>query len=629
MHDIISPQALRLLEWAAEQPKRKKQIEGILWILRHRNEIRRRHTRRRTTIRLPSLIKGVAGPAGEPVETDEPSVPARSEPAAACETVRVSKRLQQRQQQPQDEDYYYCCYNSPTTTTCISSSSCASPLFSEEGGTTDVFGSSWYMRTTHIRRRYTGLPSDWDSAFQKRIADVRARFGRRRSFSERAIAQAEHQCQQFAFLNERQARSSSYRRTVSEASLSQVHIAIEKNIPLGRVGLGSTGLGSVGLGSAGLGSAGRTRAGPIGLGRAGLGPEVWPESVTGLLTGQQLVIDRLLLMSQIPTGVALLRGRGDGSPLTLQAAGIALPRPDKKIGEDSFFVCEESCALGVADGVGEWADFGCNAKLFAEELMTGATEASKNLTKDDQKNPSAKALQCIIDAYSNTQSYGSSTCLVGVLDGAKWQLGLANLGDSTALVLRREAGHLKVFMTLRRTRSQQHFFNCPYQLSKFPKSSDVSRLEKQGLTGLAKIINEIDALESDTPEMADLYDIKVQPGDLVILGTDGIFDNLFDQEISGLVSLAISPSEAAILDPLLRNAKTAIPCHPNAVVPPNMFPTSATSAKNVAKALAAAAFHRSQDPRARTPFGRQSKRAGTFLTGGKLDDITVVAAWVV
>lgn len=611
----VSPQALRLLEWAAShhEQRRKKQIEGVLWILRHRNEIRGRHTRRRHSapirkqICLPALLSND--------DEEDYIIKSNNKIRGIAETVRAGRNNINSTfiTKSSYEDGYLS--NSPTTTGCGGVSSCASPVSAEEAASSDVFGNRWYMRTTSIRRRYTGLPSDWDAAFKKRTADVRARFGRRRSFTERAIAQAEHQCQQFAFLSERQAlqrsscRSVSYRRSVSEASLNQVHAALERIAP--------------GVSSCPRVSRHSDRYKAV---------EVWPESVTGLLTGEQLVVDRVLLMSQVPTGVALLRGR-DGSPLTLQAAGVALARPDKKVGEDSFFVCEESCALGVADGVGEWADFGCNAKLFAEELMIGATKAAQSLqrnNKDLNKRPSAKALQCIIDAYSSTRSYGSSTCLVGVLDGAKWQLGLANLGDSTALVLRREAGDLKVFMTLRRTRSQQHFFNCPYQLSKFPEPGDTSRLEKQGLGGLAKILNGLDSrVESDTPEMADLYDIKVQPGDLVILGTDGIFDNLFDQEISGLVSLAISPAEAAILDPLLKSAKTSIPCHPNAVVPPNLYPTTATSAKNVAKALAAAAFHRSQDPRARTPFGRQSKRAGTFLTGGKLDDITVVAAWVV
>lgn len=46
--------------------------------------------------------------------------------------------------------------------------------------------------------------------------------------------------------------------------------------------------------------------------------------------------------------------------------------------------------------------------------------------------------------------------------------------------------------------------------------------------------------------MASLYDLKVREGDLVILGTDGLFDNLFDSEIIYLASLCLSPYESKL-----------------------------------------------------------------------------------
>lgn len=39
----------------------------------------------------------------------------------------------------------------------------------------------------------------------------------------------------------------------------------------------------------------------------------------------------------------------------------------------------------------------------------------------------------------------------------------------------------------------------------------------------------------DTPEDSDLYQLRVREGDLLILGTDGVFDNLFEEEILHLV----------------------------------------------------------------------------------------------
>jgi serine/threonine protein phosphatase PrpC len=39
----------------------------------------------------------------------------------------------------------------------------------------------------------------------------------------------------------------------------------------------------------------------------------------------------------------------------------------------------------------------------------------------------------------------------------------------------------------------------------------------------------------DTPEDSDNYQLRVREGDLLILGTDGIFDNLFEEEILEIV----------------------------------------------------------------------------------------------
>ena len=56
--------------------------------------------------------------------------------------------------------------------------------------------------------------------------------------------------------------------------------------------------------------------------------------------------------------------------------------------------------------------------------------------------------------------------------------------------------------------SQQHFFDCPYQLG------DES---------------------TDTPADAELLSVGVQEGDILVIGSDGLWDNTFDKEISELV----------------------------------------------------------------------------------------------
>lgn len=41
----------------------------------------------------------------------------------------------------------------------------------------------------------------------------------------------------------------------------------------------------------------------------------------------------------------------------------------------------------------------------------------------------------------------------------------------------------------------------------------------------------------DSPEDSDNYQLRVREGDLMILGTDGIFDNLFEEEILEIVKV--------------------------------------------------------------------------------------------
>ncbi|CAE8634217.1 unnamed protein product, partial [Polarella glacialis] len=100
---------------------------------------------------------------------------------------------------------------------------------------------------------------------------------------------------------------------------------------------------------------------------------------------------------------------------------------------------------------------------------------------------------------------------------------------------------------------------------------------------------------------ADLYTFTAQEGDLLVLGTDGLFDNLFIHEVCQLAGEAMGPLDSG----------------------------SPTDPATIAQALVKAAFHRSIDRAARSPFGEHAKQAGLYHTGGKMDDITCVCAWLV
>ncbi len=57
---------------------------------------------------------------------------------------------------------------------------------------------------------------------------------------------------------------------------------------------------------------------------------------------------------------------------------------------------------------------------------------------------------------------------------------------------------------------QQHDFNFPYQ------------------------IGSVDSM-SDPPQAAQRFELVVQPGDVLVIGTDGLWDNCFDEEILSVI----------------------------------------------------------------------------------------------
>mmetsp|Transcript_152460 Transcript_152460/g.270495 ORF Transcript_152460/g.270495 Transcript_152460/m.270495 type:complete len:216 (+) Transcript_152460:18-665(+) len=164
---------------------------------------------------------------------------------------------------------------------------------------------------------------------------------------------------------------------------------------------------------------------------------------------------------------------------------------------------------------------------------------------------------------------GSCTACIASLDCRDGALQIANLGDSGALLVR--AGGVCMLAT----EEQVHGFNCPYQLMIPPRTHG----KTSGLQG--------DAASSSTE-----YFVDTMEGDVLILGTDGLFDNVFRQIILNVTGRMRSASPAEIADVLLEIAHS-----------------KSTSSES-------------------SPFQEVCARAGIAWIGGKRDDITVVVARV-
>ncbi|KAG0061960.1 hypothetical protein BGZ89_011042 [Linnemannia elongata] len=176
-----------------------------------------------------------------------------------------------------------------------------------------------------------------------------------------------------------------------------------------------------------------------------------------------------------------------------------------QVGEDSYFRRHD--ALGVADGVGGWSGTtGANPALYSRKLMHYAfveLEKYDNIEEDafyDYFN--VNPVQILQKSYEQSARdakkeglIGSSTACLAILRDD--ELRIANLGDCGVSIIRRNE-------FIFRTEEQQHSFNYPYQLG----------------TG-----------STDSPTDAQVFTVKVESGDIVVMGTDGIFDNLFDEDI--------------------------------------------------------------------------------------------------
>ncbi|KAJ2506308.1 hypothetical protein H4217_009051 [Coemansia sp. RSA 1939] len=288
-------------------------------------------------------------------------------------------------------------------------------------------------------------------------------------------------------------------------------------------------------------------------------------------------------------------------------------------GEDAFFHRHD--ALGIADGVGGWAGVrDADPSLFARRLMHHVSvemqryddiddELFAQYTEAAPVDVLRRAYEATADEMETLAVRGSSTACVVILRGD--ELRVANLGDCGLTVVRQ--GDM-VF----RTEEQQHSFNYPYQLSTEP--------------------------HSDAASDAQVFRLKIQKGDIVIVGSDGVFDNLFDEDILEEVSHHLPPVMRADGPPELKYSSDSLwyesqqhgandalsPPKPSVAAAPKFsLPQFHIDPKAISLAIARRAKLVSEDARyTESPFQMRAMQEGLYYQGGKRDDITVVVAVV-
>lgn len=206
---------------------------------------------------------------------------------------------------------------------------------------------------------------------------------------------------------------------------------------------------------------------------------------------------------------------------------------------------KEELWIAVADGVGGWAKHGIDPSRFSVSLMRNLANV---LVKSSSKVSTAldalhRAYQGLLrEALSPAENskdgnqdapLGSSTaCLVHL---TRDSLSAANLGDSGFMILRptttnNNDGSDNSTLELVASEPQQTRFNCPVQLKMTPEGA------YHDITGSAG-----ERFEMPIGRPSHWFEfprrrLTLQPGDLVIVASDGLWDNLHRHEIMALVN---------------------------------------------------------------------------------------------
>jgi len=247
----------------------------------------------------------------------------------------------------------------------------------------------------------------------------------------------------------------------------------------------------------------------------------------------------------------------------------------ESLGEDAFFLnktAERYDAYGIADGVGGWRRQGVDPSIFSSTLMRECLLASVHVNSGAQTAKTVcpnfvmtNAVEAMKSTHkeSGYQLLGSSTALTMVIDKDEHSAAISNLGDSGFV-------HIRDGTILSRSTEQTHFFNCPFQLS-LPTPGQKSII--------------------DSPADADSYNLHdIRASDIILLGTDGLFDNVPDNV---LLECLAGLESASMGDKLVQLARVCL--------------TFALDEKFV------------------SPFAQMARGHGyANECGGKLDDLTIL-----
>jgi len=293
-------------------------------------------------------------------------------------------------------------------------------------------------------------------------------------------------------------------------------------------------------------------------------------------------------------------------PLCFNAGAHQRTHPAKvaKGSTDADVTLRAPMILGVADGVSQVEEFGIDPSVLPRELLRACELLAMQMLNPFVPVPDGiekydGPMRLLADAYTSTTSFGSTTALVTVLDNSTHihgrlqpKIAVLSIGDCQLLILRRpdRAGKepMEAVFNTEMQRIGGHA-QTPMQVCRLDKRMDSEFSERATL----------DVIETGSA----VHCVSAARGDIVVLGSDGVFDNLFINEIVDFCNLMLPPQE-------LDNGQDFVPRSPALL---------ATIARRIV-AKCHMKTRRGTDGTVRdSPIGK----------GGKADDTSVVVGEVV
>jgi len=235
-------------------------------------------------------------------------------------------------------------------------------------------------------------------------------------------------------------------------------------------------------------------------------------------------------------------------PLCFSARAYQKPHPDKEeTGTcDADATLASPMLLGVCDGVSQVDELGLDPSELPKELLSSCEDIvtrqlladvhhrSLQGNSDDYSGP----ISLLKEAYAGTESLGSTSVLLAVMDNSTQihgklhpMIGVVTMGDCELVLLRRSGAHKKGHFQVIFCTEMQRIGNnkqTPLQLLRMDEDRDPGFTEDGAL----------DAIEQGS----GLHCTSTYEGDILLLGSDGVFDNLFLSEVVAVCDEHLPPS---------------------------------------------------------------------------------------